>query len=114
MSESPDSQKRKEDAPFISRMGPLEVDWPQSIGYFGGIALAVALELIEPPVAIFIAAIPFVKLFKQPGEVKPARFVSAVLEGAAKPVGGDSESTIRLAKPAAQSPPARRIEIARE
>jgi hypothetical protein len=83
-------------------MGPLELDVPRTIGYFGAIALAVAFEVIEPPVGIFIAAVPFMKLLQQRREPKPARFVGAVLEGASKPVGGDSEAVIRLA-PATQS-----------
>lgn len=86
-----------------ARLGPLEIDVPRSIGYFGAIGLAVAFELIEPPVGLFIASIPFLKLLQQRREPKPVRFVGAVLEGASIPVGGDSEATIRVA-PSRQSP----------
>ncbi len=43
---------------MISQIGPIEIDWPRTIGYYGGIGLATAFELIQPPLAIFIAAIP--------------------------------------------------------
>jgi hypothetical protein len=85
-----------EEKGLVSRVGPLEIDWPKSIGYFGGIGLAVAYELIAPPIAIFIAAIPVLKLFKHPGQAWPLRIVADALEGAAKPVGGDTEAVVRL------------------
>src|SRR5262245_61651413 len=92
-----EQQKMREDAGLIERIGPLEVDWPQTVGYYGGIILAVAFDVISPPLGLFIAAIPVLKLFKRRGAPLPARVVSAILEGAAKPVGGDSDSTIRVA-----------------
>jgi hypothetical protein len=86
-----------EDRGLVTRVGPLEIDWPKSLGYYGGIGLAVAFEVIEPPLAIFIAAIPVLKLLKHPREPWPFRVVADVLEGAAKPVGGDTESVVRVA-----------------
>src|SRR5437588_7011036 len=50
------------DEGLVSRIGSLEIDWPRSLGYFGGIAVAVGLELIDPPIGVFIAAIPFLKM----------------------------------------------------
>lgn len=88
---------RGEDDGLSSRLGPVEIDWPATVGYFGGIALAVALEVIEPPLGLFIAVVPFIKLFKRRDAPLPARVVSHLLEGAAKPVGGDAQSTIRVA-----------------
>jgi hypothetical protein len=76
-------------------VGSLEIDWPRSIGYFGGIGIAVACELIAPPIAIFIAAIPLLKLFKHPD----------ALEGAAKPVGADAEAVVRLVPGVPANPP---------
>jgi hypothetical protein len=95
-----------EEKGLVIRVGPLEIDWPKSIGYFGGIGLAVAYELIAPPIAIFIAAIPILKLFKHPGQTWPLRIVADALEGAAKPVGGDTEAVVRLRDdaPAGQFP----------
>ena len=52
--------------------------------------------LVEPPLAIFIAAIPLLKMLNHPGASAPTRFVGELLEGAAKPVGGSSEVTIQL------------------
>jgi hypothetical protein len=89
--------KGPEDRGLVTRIGALEIDWPKSLGYYGGIGLAVAFELIEPPLAIFIAAIPVLKLLKHPREPWPFRVVADVLEGAAKPVGGDAESVVRVA-----------------
>lgn len=81
----------------MARIGPLQVDVPRSIGYFGAIALAIAFEVIEPPIGIFIAAVPFFKLLEQRREPKPVQFVGAVLEGAAQPVGGNAEAIIKVA-----------------
>ena len=95
--------KEPEDQGLVTRVGPLEIDWPKSLGYYGGIGLAVAFELIEPPLAIFIAAIPVLKLLKQPRGPWPFRVVADVLEGAAKPVGGDAESVVRVAAATGQA-----------
>ena len=91
---------------MVSRIGPIEIDWPRTIGYYGGIGLATAFELIEPPLALFIAAIPLLKMLNHPGASVPTRFVGQLLDGAAKPVGGSSEATIQLrtnAKPRRQT-----------
>lgn len=82
---------------LVARIGPLDVDIPRSIGYFGGIGLAVAFEVIEWPVGLFIASIPLVKMLNRPKLPEPVRFVEHVLDGMAKPVGGDSEGTVRAA-----------------
>jgi hypothetical protein len=84
---------------LTSRVGPIEIDWPRSIGYYSGLGATVALEFIEPPLAIFIAAIPFFKILNRPLASRPTRFVSQMLEGMAKPVGGDSSATIELTSP---------------
>jgi hypothetical protein len=81
---------------MTSRIGPIEIDWPRTIGYYGGISLAIAFELIEPPLALFIAAIPLLKMLNHPKASKPVRFVGQLLDGAAKPVGGSAEATIQL------------------
>ena len=79
------------------RLGPLEVDVPQTVGYFGGIGAALALGLLDPPLAAFIAAVPVVKMLADPGSPIPVRFVAEIVQGAAKPVGSDAEGTVRLA-----------------
>lgn len=73
------------------------VDWPRSIGFFGALGVAAALELVPIPIAVFVAAVPFLKLMDDPGASTPRRFVSHLVDGAAKPVGGDSEGTVRWA-----------------
>ena len=81
---------------LVSRAGALEIDWPRSIGYFGGIALAVGTGLVDPPLGLFIAAVPFLKMLDLPGLPRRLRFIEQILEGVAKPVGGDSEGTVRI------------------
>lgn len=83
-----------DDHGLATTIGPIQVDWPRSVGYYGGIALAVGAGMIEPPLAVFIAVIPFLKLLNRPNAPLPARLISQVLDGASKPVGGDSEATI--------------------
>jgi len=85
-----------EEPGLVSRIGALEVDWPRSLGFFGGIAVAVGAGLIEPPLGLFIAAVPFLKMLDLPSLPERARFVAQIFEGVAKPVGGDSEGTVRI------------------
>src|SRR3979490_2666789 len=78
------------------QVGTLEVDVPRSVGYFGGLAVAVAVGMIEPPLALFIAAVPVFKSLTNTALPKAVRVVGEVLEGAAKPVGSDAEGVIEL------------------
>jgi hypothetical protein len=98
MAEQEQEQKaeQKQDEGLVSHIGPVDIDWPQSIGYFGALGVATALGFIEPPLAIFIAAVPFFKFLNRPNATRPSRFVGQVLEGASKPVGSDGSATIRL------------------
>lgn len=91
-----EQDKNEQQQGMTQRIGPIVIDWPRTIGYYGGIGLATAFELIEPPLALFIAAIPLLKMLNHPGASKPTRFVGELLEGAAKPVGGSAEATIQL------------------
>jgi len=43
-------------------VGPVEIDIPRTLGYYGGISAAVAFGVLEPPVAVFIAALPVIKM----------------------------------------------------
>jgi hypothetical protein len=72
------------------------VDVPRAIGYFGGLAAAVGLGLIEPPLALFIAAVPVYKALTNSVLPRPVRAIGEFLEGAAKPVGSDAEGVIQL------------------
>lgn len=78
------------------QVGSVEVDVPRSVGYFGGLVAATGLGLIEPPLALFIAAVPLYKLLTNTALPRPVRFVGEVLQGAAKPVGSDAEGVIEL------------------
>ncbi len=90
------SQRTDEEPELVSRIGPLEVDWPRSLGFFGGVGLAVGIGLVEPPLGLFIAAIPFLRMLDLPALPNGLRFVAQVLEGVSKPVGGDSQGTVRI------------------
>src|SRR5947209_12364088 len=89
---------------LVGRIGPMEIDWPRAIGYYGGIGLALAFEVVEPPLAIFIASVPFLKMLNRPNSTLPARIVAQALDGAAKPVGGDGESSVRVVDSGQPSP----------
>ena len=78
------------------QVGTVEVDIPRSVGYFGGLAAAVSLGLIEAPLAVFIAAVPMFKVLTNTAFPRALRAVGEVLEGAAKPVGSDAEGVIHL------------------
>ena len=88
-------EEQTEDQPFVSRMGPVDIDWPRSLGFYGGIAVAIAFDLIAPELALFVAIVPLVKLFKREHATKSEKLIAAVVEGAAKPLGGDAEATVR-------------------
>ena len=49
-------------------------------------ASAVGIGLIDPPVGVFIAAIPFLKMLKGDRMPTPSQFIGQVLEGIAKPL----------------------------
>lgn len=91
-------------------LGPIQIDVPQTVGYYGGIGAAVALGLLEPPLAAFIAAVPLVKILAERGLPIPVRFVAEVLQGAAKPVGSDAQGTVRLAEPGRARRDTRKVE----
>lgn len=80
---------------MVSRIGPIEINWPRTMGYYSGIALALGLELIEPEIALFIAAIPVLKALQRPTASPPRKFVSEFIDGASQPVGGTANTTFR-------------------
>ena len=84
---------------LVTRTNRVEIDWPQLVGYYGGIGLALAAEILDPPLAIFIGAIPLIKMLKRPGASRPTRVVAQLLEGASVPVGGSAEAAIRIKSP---------------
>ena len=83
-----------------------------AIGYYGGIGLALAFEMMEPPLALFIAAIPIFKMLNRPRASWPTGLVSQLLHGMASPDGNDGDRAIQLSTP--DVPPARRLTIWQE
>lgn len=95
---------------LVVRVGRLRIDVPGSLGYFGGIGAAIAFGIVEPPLGLFIAAVPPLKMLHRRSLPTPVRFVSEMLQGAAQPVDGKAEGTIRLSDPEASA--ARDVETA--
>ena len=93
-------------------VGPVQIDVPQTVGYYGGLGAALAFGLLEPPLAAFIAAVPLIKILAERGSPLPVRFVAEILQGAAKPVGSDAEGTVRLADPERAQRDTRKVESA--
>jgi hypothetical protein len=85
-----------ESGTYEIQVGPVLVDVPRSIGYFGGVTAAVALGLVDPPLAAFIAAAPFLVMLTHRSLPTPVRFLGETLEGAAKPIGGDDDGYVKL------------------
>lgn len=79
--------------------GPVDIDIPETLGYYGGLGAAVLLGVLEPPVAAFIAAVPLIKMLGTSAAPTPINFLGRMLQGAAKPVGSDGEGTVRLRNP---------------
>jgi hypothetical protein len=77
-------------------VGRVTVDVPRSVGYFGGLAVATCMGLIEPPLAMFIAAVPVFKALTNTALPRIVRAAGELLEGAAKPVGSDAEGVVQL------------------
>jgi hypothetical protein len=102
-----------EDRGLIARVGRLAIDCPRSAGYYGGVAAAVGLGLIDPPLGLFIAAVPFLKMLNHDSAPRAARMVGQFFEGMAKPVGGDGEGTIVLVDGERTTKPQRRRTRAR-
>jgi hypothetical protein len=78
------------------RLGSVTVDLPRTLGYYGGVAAAVGLGLAEPPLGVFIAAVPLMKLLTHRALPVPVRAVGEFLEGVSKPVGGDDDAVFGL------------------
>jgi hypothetical protein len=81
---------------FVTTIGPVNVDWPRAFGYYAAVGAAVALEVIAPPLGVFIALVPLVKLLKRRHASRVERLMGGVVEGAGKPVGGDADGVVRL------------------
>jgi len=88
----------------VGKNDQITVDWPRSIGFFGALGAAAALGLVPIPIAVFVGAVPFLKLLDDPGASTPRRFFTHLVDGAAKPVGGDSEGTVRWARASVDGP----------
>jgi len=78
------------------RIGPVRLDVPRTVGYYAGLAVAVSAGLIEPGLGFFVAAVPFWKPLTHHALPATVRFVGEIMEGAAKPVGGDDDAVFHL------------------
>jgi len=91
--------KTNKDRTIHFDVGPVEIDIPRTLGYYGGISAAVVFGVLEPPIAVFIAALPVIKMLGTRVAPPPLRFFAQILQGAGKPVGSDGQGTIRLNDP---------------
>ena len=96
------------DQGLVVHVGPLKIDVPRSLGYYGGIAVAVGVGVIDPPLALFIAAIPAMKMLMNSQAPTAMRFIGQVFDGAAQPLGGDAQGTVRLDDDAAAAAQAKK------
>jgi hypothetical protein len=78
------------------QVGPVLIDVPRSLGYFGGVGAAVAVGMVDPPLAVFIAAVPFLAMLTHRSLPTPIRFLGEALQGAGKPVGGDDDGYVKM------------------
>jgi hypothetical protein len=91
------------------QVGTVEIDVPRSVGYFGGLVAAVGFGIIEPPLALFIAAVPLFRALTDSALPPAVRVVGEVLEGAAKPVGSDADGVIQLSDQKADQTRVRKV-----
>lgn len=91
------------------QVGTVEIDVPRSVGYFGGLVAAVGFGIIEPPLALFIAAVPLFRALTGTALPRAVRIIGEVLEGAAKPVGSDAEGVIQLVDQKADDTEVRKV-----
>lgn len=94
-----DPQEKEREEGLTSQIGPLEINWPLTVGYYGGIGVALAFDMVAPPLALFVAAVPFFKMLNRPDASQPTRLISQLLQGMATPVNGDAPASIRLTTP---------------
>jgi hypothetical protein len=91
----PDTDDGEDGDEFVTTVGSMRVDWPRALGYYGALGVAVAFDVIAPPLGLFIAAVPLLKFLKRKHASRAERWIGAVMEGAGKPVGGDAEGVVR-------------------
>jgi hypothetical protein len=72
------------------------MDVPRTVGYFAGAAVAVAAGLVDPPIGVVIAIVPFIKPLTHSALPVAVRLVGEFLEGASKPIGGDDDAVFEL------------------
>ena len=77
-------------------VGTVRVNVPRSVGYVGGLPVAVGVGVFEPPLALFIASVPVFKPWTNTGRARAVRVVGELYECAAKPVGSVAEGVIQL------------------
>lgn len=76
-------------APAAGHAGQERVDWVHSAGLLAGLALAVALEIVEGPVALALVAAPLLRsVARSTAAPAPVRAAGRLLHGLSVPLGG--------------------------
>jgi len=55
-------ERSEERKGITAHCGPVHIDLPRTVGYYGGVGAALALGLIDWLIAVFIAGIPLVQV----------------------------------------------------
>jgi hypothetical protein len=87
---------RREVTGNVGHDNQITVDWPRSIGFFGALGVAAALELVPMSVAIFVAAVPFLN-DGRPRRKHTAQIHQSPRRRRRQARRGDSEGTVRWA-----------------
>ena len=94
----------------VSRPAAVRVDWRRTAAYVGGVAAAVAFEIIEWPIAVLLVGFPLVRMLNRRRLPPVARLAIEAVEDVARPVVGEAmgaTALIRTLPPAPASPPPR-------
>jgi hypothetical protein len=82
----------------VSQPSPVQVDWPRAVAYFGGLAAAVAVGVVEWPLGVVLAAFPIFRMVHRrrlPGAV---RLAIGLAEDVARPVIGEVSGPAHLTR----------------
>jgi hypothetical protein len=65
---------------------PADIDWVRSAGLISGVALGLALEVLEPPVAVLMLAAPLARRLAASDAPHALRVAGRLLDGLAAPL----------------------------
>jgi hypothetical protein len=81
---------------MATRVRTVTLNVPRSLGYYGGVALAVMGGVIEPPLGVLIAATPLLKRLTHRALPVVVRFAAEALDVISRPMGSDHDAVSQL------------------